>query len=189
MVNTCSVTSCTESKTRRLLNAISCEAPGAKILVTGCMAQQKPSRLIQEKGIHWVVGNTFKDEITSILQQDQGGVFHSQFGNMSEHSLHISPSTGHPSNEFRTRFPVKIQEGCDFRCSYCIVPFLRGPSRCAPLSEILEVCGGALRAGYKELVLTGTHIGQFSDGGCGLFELLERLLPMEGDFRDQDELT
>jgi threonylcarbamoyladenosine tRNA methylthiotransferase MtaB len=84
----------------------------------------------------------------------------------------------------RTRFPIKIQEGCDFRCAYCIVPFLRGASRSAPAAEIIAICKEAIDAGYKELVLTGTHIGQFGDEQeNGLMELLYGIAAVSGDFR------
>lgn len=83
----------------------------------------------------------------------------------------------------RTRYPVKIQEGCDFRCSYCVVPLLRGASRSAPFDTIVAACIQAVDAGYKEIVLTGTHIGQFNDRGRRLVDLLERLAAADGDFR------
>ncbi len=187
IVNTCAVTSGTESKTRRLMNVIASASPEARILVTGCLAQQKPDELKDMRNVMWVVGNTYKNDILSILQREQG-IFHSSFDSIEEKILRLD-STKLSARIFdetnvRTRFPVKIQEGCDFKCSYCIVPSLRGPSRSAQAESILDVCKEAVEAGYKELVLTGTHIGQYGrESHSDLVALLHKLLGFEGDFR------
>ncbi|HON11821.1 MAG TPA: tRNA (N(6)-L-threonylcarbamoyladenosine(37)-C(2))-methylthiotransferase MtaB [Chitinispirillaceae bacterium] len=182
IVNTCSVTSGTESKTSRMLRNLSSRAPSARILVTGCLAQQKPEQL-KSSGIHWVVGNTFKNSIVSILRDECGGVYHSSF---EKNGLVCEDDCGEVSqaDEFRTRFSIKIQEGCDYSCTYCIVPRLRGPSRSVPGWKILEKCREAVDAGFKEIVLTGTHIGQAGkDEGWTLIELLKKIISIDGDFR------
>lgn len=184
IVNSCAVTASTESKTRRLLSALSSSTPQAKILITGCLAQQKPSELKALKNVHWVVGNTFKNDIVSIIAQDDG-VFHDSF-NSTTTSLDLDTSeVASPFDENgKTRFPLKIQEGCNFRCSYCIVPSLRGPSRSASFGSVLDLCKKAVTAGYKEIVFTGTHIGQFGDGvDAGLERLLNEICRLDGDFR------
>ncbi|MDD5674513.1 MAG: radical SAM protein, partial [Chitinivibrionales bacterium] len=90
-----------------------------------------------------------------------------------------------PARAARTRFNLKIQEGCDFSCAYCIVPRLRGPSRSLPAEAARAALARAVAAGFKEIVLTGTHIGQYRDGdnGVGIAALLEELLECPGDFR------
>ncbi len=185
IVNTCSVTSFTESKTRRLLNSLSQEAPQAEILVTGCLAQQKPQELKNFKSVTWVVGNTLKAQISTILANKRGGIFHLSFDtdlNSFEQGVpSISPDE--IGEGFRTRFPLKIQEGCDNSCAYCIVPSVRGPSRSQGLRTVLETASKAIDCGYKELVLTGTHIGQFDKANGGLLNLLEHLSQLSGDFR------
>jgi threonylcarbamoyladenosine tRNA methylthiotransferase MtaB len=183
VVNSCAVTASTESKTRRLLSALSSSAPQAKILITGCLAQQKPSELKSLQNVHWVVGNTFKNDIVSIITQDDG-VFHDSFNDTAS-SLNLDTSeVASPFDENgKTRFPLKIQEGCNFRCSYCIVPSLRGPSRSVSSGAVLELCKKAIAAGYKELVFTGTHIGQFGCDDFGLERLLKEICSLEGDFR------
>jgi threonylcarbamoyladenosine tRNA methylthiotransferase MtaB len=189
IVNTCSVTSLTESKVKRLLHVVSRGAPNAGILVTGCLAQQSPEELRTFANVRWVVGNARKHEIPALLREERGGVFHSD---INPSPLVLPGAVVPPRAGNRTRFSIKIQEGCDHRCAYCIVPLLRGPSRSAPLGGILDACWRAIDEGYKEIVLTGTHIGQFSDG---LMELLRRLSALEGDFRvrlsslDPRELT
>ena len=187
MVNSCSVTAATESKTRRLIASIAHTAPQARIMVTGCFAQQSPHSLSTMKNVHWVVGNRQKGDIVSILDSGDAGIFHSGFGSRDE-PIHLAlPDRviAAPQNEGgRTRFPVKIQEGCDFACSYCIVPSLRGPSRSARTGAVLDTCKRAIDAGYKEIVITGTHIGQFwSEADKGLEALVEEIISLDGDFR------
>lgn len=183
IVNSCAVTASTESKTRRLLSALSSSAPQAKILITGCLAQQKPSELKSLLNVHWVVGNTFKNDIVSIISHDDG-VFHDTFSNpVSILDLDTSDVATPFDENGKTRFPLKIQEGCNFRCSYCIVPSLRGPSRSASFESVLELGKKAVAAGYKELVFTGTHIGQFGGNDYTLERLLKEMCRLDGDFR------
>ncbi|MBN1131292.1 MAG: MiaB/RimO family radical SAM methylthiotransferase [Chitinispirillaceae bacterium] len=180
VVNTCSVTAHTESKVRRLLSHIARQAPGASICVTGCMAQQKGAEFLSRKNVRWIIGNGRKHEIPAILGSSDGGIFVTP---PARDPLALSSLTGSPSPGGRTRFSVKIQEGCDFACSYCIVPQLRGPARSAPAETVVSLCARAIEAGFREIVLTGTHIGQYRDPAGGLLSLLERLLRLPGDFR------
>ena len=184
IVNTCSVTSHAESKTKRLLLAIAREAPRAKVVATGCLAQQKGEELLGLGNVSWVVGNARKHEIPAIVRSTRHGVFSSD---LAASVLTLPQALTGPAASGRTRFSVKIQEGCNFACAYCIVPRLRGPSRCAPEEKIVDSCRAAIEVGYKELVLTGTHIGQFRRGAGepsgGLVALVERLAALRGDFR------
>jgi len=175
VVNTCSVTSHTEAKVRRLLASISRQAPAAKILVTGCMAQQRGRALLAGR-VSWVVGNALKKEIPALLRKP-GGVFIDKTGTAA---LPVSAGLCLPGESGRTRFLLKIQEGCGNSCAYCIVPSLRGPSRSAAEDDLVAACRRVLDAGYKEIVLTGTHIGRYHGG---LLLLVERLLRLDGDFR------
>jgi len=182
VVNTCSVTAHTEAKTRCLIHTVSRVKPGVKILVTGCLAQHKPHELARKPGVAWVVGNARKDEIVSIIDRHADGVFCSPLTRKS--ALAVDTSQPPDAQEARrTRFSIKIQEGCDFACSYCIVPRLRGPSCCVPEADILSACARALEAGYKEIVLTGTHIGQYRGAARAyrLVELVRDILACESD--------
>jgi threonylcarbamoyladenosine tRNA methylthiotransferase MtaB len=182
IVNTCSVTSLTESKTRRILNAISSEAPDAKILVTGCLAQQMPAELCEMLNVHWVVGNLQKSQIPLILKNDKGGIFHSEFNGTD--NLEIPHIHFDLEKSFRTRFSIKIQEGCDYRCAYCIVPSLRGNSRSVKKEMVIDSVKNALESGFKEIVLTGTHIGQYGKNDkTSLIEILKEILKLDHDFR------
>jgi threonylcarbamoyladenosine tRNA methylthiotransferase MtaB len=184
VVNTCSVTAGTEAKIRRMLRQLSRQAPHGAICVTGCLAQQKAYEMKQVPNVRWVVGNALKDNIPGIILNGKEGIYCESLA-VSHDPLHLFPETPVVFNAYRrTRFSIKIQEGCDFRCAYCIVPFLRGPSRSASARDIVRLCGEAAIAGYKEIVLTGTHIGQYqSETGEDLIKLLERLSIIPGDFR------
>jgi len=159
VVNTCSVTSLAESKTRRFIQSLSSAAPNAKILVTGCFAQQHGASVQEYQGVEWVVGNADKHRIPSIIATSGGAAFLSDIDKSSE--VFWGDGVTDPIASGRTRFSLKIQEGCDFRCAYCIVPALRGPSRSAPMSRLVDTFKKAVDMGYKEIVLTGTHIGQY----------------------------
>jgi tRNA A37 methylthiotransferase MiaB len=160
VVNTCSVTSLTESKTGRLVRSLSREAPGARILVTGCFAQQHGEAVLEYPGVAWVVGNGDKHRIPSIIADSPGGgAYLPDIDNDSVFSR--GGSIPGPNESGRTRFSLKIQEGCDFRCAYCVVPSLRGPSRSAPVGQLVDTFKRAVDMGYREIVLTGTHIGQY----------------------------
>jgi threonylcarbamoyladenosine tRNA methylthiotransferase MtaB len=182
IVNSCSVTSHTEAKVRHLLASIVRTAPNARILVTGCMAEQQGNELLRLPHVSWVVGNGLKHEIVSIVTKGKEGAFFSAITRATALPLSwVDPS---PQCHRRTRFSIKIQEGCDNGCAYCIVPRLRGPSRFASESDVVSVCARATQAGFKEIVLTGTHIGQYrSSGNRRLVNLLERLIELPGDFR------
>jgi threonylcarbamoyladenosine tRNA methylthiotransferase MtaB len=188
IVNTCSVTSFAESKARRFIQSLSNAAPAAKILVTGCFAQQHGAALRKCPGVEWVVGNADKHRIPSIVAEASGGGGACVSDIDADSPVFWGDSVvDGPTVSGRARFSLKIQEGCDFRCAYCIVPLLRGPSRSAPMDRLVDAFKRAVGKGYKEIVLTGTHIGQYrqaaADGPGGLEALLEEFLKIDGDYR------
>ena len=184
VVNTCLVTAIAEAKTRRYISALSRACPGVKICVTGCLAQYSPHDIMQRMPVTWVVGNAFKHEIPAILRDKAGGVFHSELDPLRPAAVSLVNTPAGPGASGRTRFFLKIQEGCNFRCAYCVVPLVRGPSESVPFDRIVTVFTKAVQAGYKEIVLTGTHIGQYSGGvHGGLENLVEKIADVNGDFR------
>ncbi|HEX2959758.1 MAG TPA: tRNA (N(6)-L-threonylcarbamoyladenosine(37)-C(2))-methylthiotransferase MtaB [Chitinispirillaceae bacterium] len=186
IVNTCAVTSHTESKTRRLLQSLAAQAPQARILVTGCLVQQQPQSIAELPSVCWVVGNTYKQLIPHLLVDNpDGGIFHHCFDETVTQDTFESAGDVllSPEKSFRTRFSVKIQEGCNFHCSYCIVPMLRGPARSWRCDRVVDLCRNAIDMGYRELILTGTHIGQFRDGNDRFLQLLKKIITINGDFR------
>jgi threonylcarbamoyladenosine tRNA methylthiotransferase MtaB len=184
VVNTCLVTSIAEAKTRRYILALSRARPGVKICVTGCLAQYSPHDILQRLPVTWVVGNAFKHEIPTILRNKAGGVFHGELDPLRPPAVSLVNTPAGLGAPGRTRFFLKIQEGCNFRCAYCVVPLVRGPSASVPFDHIVTVFTKAVQAGYKEIMLTGTHIGQYSGGAhLGFEALVEKLANVSGDFR------
>jgi threonylcarbamoyladenosine tRNA methylthiotransferase MtaB len=191
IINTCFVTSGTEAKARRMIMAISRLKPGVKICVTGCLAQHSPLALRKKLPVTWVVGNTYKHDIPDIIIDEASGIFHDDIAKKNPGTLSVSDVLRPPQESSRTRFFLKIQEGCDNACAYCVVPLVRGPSRSAPAGDLEKVCKNAIALGYKEIVITGTHIGQYrdadaiaaEDSGGGLFDIVKRLAALPGDFR------
>jgi threonylcarbamoyladenosine tRNA methylthiotransferase MtaB len=187
IVNTCLVTAHTEAKARRMIAAISRLRPGVKICVTGCLAQNSPLDIRKRLPVTWVVGNNFKRDIPDILADTGGGVYHDDIGKKKQGLLSVSGPATAPCESTRTRFFLKIQEGCDFACAYCIVPLVRGRSKSAGLDEVETAFRKAIALGYKEIVITGTHIGQYgNDGGpvtANLFDVVRRCASLDGDFR------
>jgi threonylcarbamoyladenosine tRNA methylthiotransferase MtaB len=148
------------------------------------MAQKEKENLLKIKGVTWVVGNAWKEQISSIILNENQKVVHSKLEKAHNHDNPGLPPSQIYEDEYRTRFLLKIQEGCDYSCNYCIVPALRGPSRSVNRSYIMDMCQSALKCGYKEIVVTGTHIGQYSMSGMyGLIDLLKDMLRLGDTFR------
>ena len=144
VVNTCTVTESADSSSRHQIRQLAKQNPGAKILVTGCLAERDPNSIGQIEGVTHVVPNTRKE---SLLQE----IF-------PEEEL---PEFSIKSFEAHTRAFVKVQDGCNSFCTYCIIPYVRGRSRSRRLSEIIEEIKTLVSNGYKEIVLTGINIGDF----------------------------
>lgn len=184
ILNTCSVTQCTESKTKRMLQSISKKSPHTKILVTGCLAQQSPDELNEIPGVNWVVGNACKSEIPKIIEEVGSGVIFQDFNGGATPVASFETKIMDALDSGRTRFSLKIQEGCNYKCAFCIVPILRGPSRVVTREEVLKRAQDAVDSQFKELVLTGTHIGQYRDGHhYRIDSLIKDILAIGDDFR------
>ncbi len=164
VVNSCTITHRSDQQVRQLTRRFHRENPDARIIVTGCYAQRSPESLVRIGGVNAVVGNTEKQrlpEIFSLIAKDgaEGGravIFRQDFeGDRSVEAAAGIPLTG------RTRPYVKIQDGCDSRCTYCIVPAVRGPSRSVAPEVVLKQIRDLVASGAREVVLTGIHIGRY----------------------------
>ncbi len=196
VVNTCTVTGRSDAKCRRVIRHALRENPNVTIVVTGCMAQVDADTVSKLAGVDYVLGVDEKHRIFDF--------FHSP-GKRAVPLISVSPVTGlkqarsqASDNPTRTRAYLKIQDGCSNRCAYCIVPIARGPSRSVPMSNVLKQAEQLVRDGYKEIVLTGVHIGMYGkekDGRSALPELLRQLIPVIPDGRirlsslDPEDLT
>jgi threonylcarbamoyladenosine tRNA methylthiotransferase MtaB len=173
VINTCTVTSSAEKKCRNVINKAIRESPGAYIAVVGCYSQLKSDRIAQIPGVDLVLGSNEKfmifDYAGDFLKKEKAEV-HSRIISGGEA---FSPSY---SISGRTRSFLKIQDGCDYFCSYCTIPLARGRSRSANIDDILGQAEKIAGNGVKEIVLTGVNIGDFGRPGSGsLLELLTRL--------------
>lgn len=144
IVNTCTVTESADSSSRHQIRQLARQNPKARIIVTGCLAERKPEELKQLPGVDLLVPNKEKENLLSLVLPDE---------EIPEFIIH--------QFDAHTRAFVKIQDGCDSFCTYCIIPYVRGRSRSRRVDEILEEIHGLIRNGYKEVVLTGINIGDF----------------------------
>ena len=177
ILNTCTVTAEADSDARSAIRRAHRENPNASILVTGCYAQRAPDELSAMPGVEWVVGNSHKTQIAELLAGEVP--YHGQIlnGDIFETrdilTAPILDSTGD-----RTRPNLKIQDGCHNRCSFCIIPFVRGKSRYVSADRIVEQVR-SLSTKYREVVLSGINLGRWgreSGSALRLPDLLRRLL-------------
>ena len=178
VVNTCSVTEMADKKGRRLIRSLASRYPDATIIVTGCYAQLKPQEVASLPGVAIVLGSNEKLKMAEYVDEW-----------LSDHKkrLEVTPSLSikefRPSCERgdRTRFFLKVQDGCDYFCTYCTIPFARGRSRSGDTAQLVDMAREAAASGGKEIVITGVNIGEFGrDNGQDLFTLLRRLDEVEG---------
>ena len=167
ILNTCTVTHIADSKSRRLLRMARRRNPDALVVATGCYAQRVPGELAEIDGVSLVVGNDEKPHLLRLLQES-GGI--SSFTSIQGSCT----ASYHPT--LSTRAFVKVQDGCNDFCSYCIVPLVRGREKSLPVGQVVAEVRQRVASGYKEVVLTGTEIGSYSHNGVGLRGLLEEIL-------------
>ena len=159
IVNTCTVTDRADWEARQLVRRAKRASPNAKVLVTGCYAQVNPSAVARVPGVDYVVGLNRLDDLLQCVElpkQDDVRVAVSDV--KRERGVPVLGTRALPGH---TRAFLKIQEGCNYSCTYCIIPAARGLSRSVAPREILEQAGLLADAGYKEIVLTGIHLGGY----------------------------
>ena len=167
-VNTCAVTHKAEAKGRRLLRKLAQRYPG-RVIATGCLAQLKPSEIASLGEMRLVVGTSERFRILDFLRIEESTLIHVS----GQPSGKFCDSAG---NFFHSRSFIKIQDGCDHRCAYCVVPILRGDSVSLPASKVMEQAQKALQT-PREIVLTGVDIGSYCDDrGMTLAGLLAELV-------------
>ncbi|NQT19475.1 MAG: tRNA (N(6)-L-threonylcarbamoyladenosine(37)-C(2))-methylthiotransferase MtaB, partial [Planctomycetes bacterium] len=176
VINTCSVTSMSDSKGRKYIRRVARQSPAGKVVVTGCSVDSDPHlaeklRGAVEPGRLLLVGNDAKLSIASLLGDEKEAA-----SACNTWSRGISTFEGH------TRAFIKIQDGCNNFCAYCIVPYVRGRCRSRPIESIIDEARRLVGAGYREIVLTGIHAGQYGQdcGGSDLADVVERIAAIEG---------
>lgn len=165
ILNTCTVTHVADGKCRRLLKSARRRNPGALVVAMGCYAQRARQELSKIKGVDLVLDNSQKMELLTYLEQ---------LGHL------VRPETASPQADFRTRALVRVQDGCNKFCTYCIVPLVRGREKSVPLDRVIAEVRELVADGYKEVVLTGTEVGAYNHDGIGLNELLRHILDETG---------
>jgi len=180
VLNTCTVTGAADADVRRAVYRLRRENPSARIVVTGCYAQRAPEEVATLPGVELVVGNSHKTKIPELLTQMHSlAPYHGQIvvGEILPVWDSLALEFDGPAGD-RTRPALKIQDGCNSRCSFCIIPTVRGRSRSAPADLVVaQVRGLATR--YREIVLTGINLGRWGrelGPGVRLVGLLRRLL-------------
>ena len=173
LVNTCTVTEHSDKKSRNIIRKLHRQNPGSSIYVTGCYAQLKKAEIEAIEGVTAVFGATEKSRIVPTVIADIRG----------EEVSRKDISTFFPaySSGERTRSFLKVQDGCDYKCNYCTVPYARGESRNIPIAEIIPQAEAVAAEGIKEIVLTGVNTGDFGrSSGETFFELIRQLDKVEG---------
>ena len=178
VVNTCSVTEVADKKGRSLIRRLRARWPEATLVVTGCYAQLKPQEVASIEGVDIVLGNDEKLRMSDFLEQWESD----RRSRVAVHDyLDIREFRGACERGDRTRYWLKVQDGCDYFCTYCTIPFARGRSRSGSIKELVSEARMAAAAGGKEIVLTGVNVGCFGkDTGEDFLELLKRLDAVEG---------
>jgi len=178
VVNTCSVTEMADKKCRQAIHRLVKQHPGAFVVVTGCYAQLKPGDVAKIEGVDVVLGAEQKKDLLQYLgdlQKHEAGEAHTT---ATKDIRSFAPSC---SRGDRTRFFLKVQDGCDYFCSYCTIPFARGRSRNGTVVSMVEQARQAAAEGGKEIVLTGVNIGDFGKTtGETFFDLVKALDEVEG---------
>ena len=178
VVNTCSVTEVADKKCRQAIHRLIKNHPGAFVVVTGCYAQLKPEQVAAIEGVDVVLGAEEKgrllDYLGDLSKHEKGEAITSTFHDIRS----FSPSC---SRGDRTRYFLKVQDGCDYFCSYCTIPFARGRSRNGKIEDIVAQARQAAAEGGKEIVIAGVNIGDFGKTtGESFFNLVKALDAVEG---------
>ena len=197
VINTCSVTDAADHKDRQAINQLHRKYPNAIIIVTGCYAQLQPQQIAQIDGVDYVLGQNEKYSITQLVnelcdslengvpptERPTGYSLEAQkirVANIRE----VEEFHGVHSADDRTRCFLKVQDGCNYFCSYCTIPYARGKSRNPAISDIIKDAQEAISQGAKEIILTGVNIGDFGRStGESFIELLKALDSIEAPMR------
>lgn len=178
VINTCSVTQMADRKGRHLVRNLVSRYPNATIIVTGCYAQLKASEVAAIDGVDIVLGADEKLEIAKYIDRWLASRSPILEAAPTKNLRRFMPSCERGD---RTRYFLKVQDGCDYFCTYCTIPFARGRSRSGMISDLMDQARRVAGEGGKEIVLTGVNIGEFgSDNNQSFFELLKRLDDVEG---------
>ncbi|MEI8272722.1 MAG: tRNA (N(6)-L-threonylcarbamoyladenosine(37)-C(2))-methylthiotransferase MtaB [Paludibacter sp.] len=181
VINTCSVTDTADHKCRQAISRLNRQHPNAIMVVTGCYAQLKPDEIAAINGVDLVLGANEKFSILDHLRKLENGEKAEVHRDEIKQVREFKPSCSHDD---RTRYFLKVQDGCDYFCTYCTIPFARGRSRNATIAETVAMAEEAIRDGAKEIVLSGVNIGDFGKStNESFFDLVKALDNIQADVR------
>lgn len=171
VLNTCSVTENADRECRQIIRSVIRRNPDAYVIVTGCYAQLRPGDIASIEGVDLVLGANEKfrlfDYIDNYEKRDVSCIFRSSYENIEGIGEAYSADS-----DSRARAFLKIQDGCDYKCSFCTIPLARGRSRSLPLENVIRNAHKLIDSGYKEIVLTGVNTGDYSHEGKGLYDVM-----------------
>ncbi len=160
VLNTCSVTESAEKECRQIIRRVLRQNPETFIIVTGCYAQLRPDEIAKIDGVDAVLGSNEKFKLFSLIEnfnkRDLTCISVSPTENLTEFGIAHSTEA-----DSRTRAFLKIQDGCDYNCSFCTIPLARGTSRSLPVNGVIDEFEKLLDSGYKEIILTGVNVGDY----------------------------
>ncbi len=181
VINTCSVTDVADRKGRQAISRFVRQNPNAVTVVTGCYAQLKPEEVAGIPGVDIVLGSNEKFSVLEYLREYTPGSETEIHREEIKRTKTFKPSC---SKDDRTRYFLKVQDGCDYYCTYCTIPFARGRSRSASVEDTINIAKEAIAQGAKEIVLTGVNIGDFGKGTTeSFFDLVKAFDNIEEDVR------
>jgi threonylcarbamoyladenosine tRNA methylthiotransferase MtaB len=178
VVNTCTVTNQSDQKSRTVISQAARKNKNAVVVVTGCMANNFKDKLESQDNITFVVENNRKSSVLALVDAHfSGEILHPN--QLPQDVFRYEPV----QRSLHTRSAVKIQDGCDNFCTFCIIPMVRGRAVSRPVVEVLESVRKTIENGFKEIVITGVNIGRYEDGDARFEDLLAKVLDVPGDFR------
>lgn len=181
--NTCSVTENAEKECRQLVRRALRQNPNAFVVVTGCYAQLRPDEIAKIDGVDVILGSKEKFKLFSIINNFEKNnlacIYTSPTNDLNEFgNAHSTDADG------RTRAYFKIQDGCDYKCSFCTIPLARGKSRSMDPDDVLHEFKNLINNGYKEIILTGVNVGDYGKSfSTNLYSLLLKMIEVPGEFR------
>lgn len=184
IINTCTVTDAADHKDRQMIHRIRRQNPNAILIVTGCYAQLKPDEIAQIEGVDYVLGQNEKFHLAEFVKQIEDQLSNRSSKVFTSPIREIDDFYGAYSKDDRTRCFLKVQDGCNYFCSYCTIPLARGKSRNPSIATLVNQAQEALNGGAKEIILSGVNIGDFGRSTNEKFiDLLKALDEIDGDFR------
>ena len=185
VINTCSVTDAADHKDRQMIHRIRRNNPNAVLIVTGCYAQLKPDEIAHIEGVDYVLGQDEKFHLPAFIEQiEQSAVSNQHSAVFTSPIREVVDFHGAYSKDDRTRCFIKVQDGCNYFCSYCTIPLARGKSRNPSIASLVAQAQEAINGGAKELILSGVNIGDFGRSTNETFiDLLRAFDAIEGEFR------